>query len=165
MLKLDRAIQLCVHAHFSQKDKGGVNYCLHPIHVMLEMQRRGYNEDTLIVAVLHDAIEDSKGKVTFDTLKMECITDVQLEALIAITKKPSEKYLEEYIPRVKSNNIARSVKLFDLEHNMDITRFTYHNLEITENDKTRLQKYHNAYTILNDTQIKINQTEYTGSYQ
>ena len=52
----------------------------------------------------------------------------------------------EYIEKIKSNPIAKKVKLADLYHNSDETRKN----EITLEDKKRNQKYHKAIEILSN---------------
>lgn len=42
-----------------------------------------------------------------------------------------------YIERLSGNQIARKVKLADLEHNSDLTRL----IEVTERDLRRQEKY------------------------
>ncbi len=127
---LDLAIAIANQAHAGQIDKAGKPYISHPLTVMAQM-------DTLeskIVAVLHDAIEDSDLKIE-DLVKQgfpEFITD----AIAAITKLEGEQY-EDYILRVKSNAIARQVKIADVTHNMDISRIA----NPTEKDFQRLEKY------------------------
>ena len=56
MSTLERAIAIAATAHAGQKDKGGHPYILHPLRVMLALQK----EDERIVAVLHDVVEDTK---------------------------------------------------------------------------------------------------------
>ena len=127
---LDLAIAIANQAHAGQLDKAGNPYISHPLTVMAQM-------DTLeskIVAVLHDAIEDSELKIE-DLVKQgfpEFITD----AIAAITKLDGELY-ENYILRVKSNAIARKVKIADVSHNMDMSRIT----NPTAKDFQRLEKY------------------------
>jgi guanosine-3',5'-bis(diphosphate) 3'-pyrophosphohydrolase len=124
------AIAIATKAHDGQFDKAGKPYISHPLTVMAQM-------DTLeskIVAVLHDAIEDSDLKIT--DLVQQGFPDFIVKAIAAITKLDGEAY-EDYILRVKSNAIARKVKIADLTHNMDISRIS----NPTEKDFQRLEKY------------------------
>ncbi|NMF56742.1 HD domain-containing protein [Pseudanabaena yagii] len=124
------AIAIATKAHDGQFDKAGKPYISHPLTVMAQM-------DTLeskIVAVLHDAIEDSDLKIT--DLVQQGFPDFIVKAIAAITKLDGEAY-EDYILRVKSNAIARKVKIADLTHNMDISRIA----NPTEKDFQRLEKY------------------------
>ncbi len=124
------AIAIATKAHDGQFDKAGKPYISHPLTVMAQM-------DTLeskIVAILHDAIEDSDLKIT--DLVQQGFPDFIVKAIAAITKLKGEPY-EDYILRVKSNAIARKVKIADLTHNMDISRIP----NPTEKDFQRLEKY------------------------
>lgn len=49
-----KAIKLCFEAHRNQTDKSGLPYVFH-LHVAEQMP----NEETTIVALLHDVIEDT----------------------------------------------------------------------------------------------------------
>lgn len=61
---LERAIEIAAATHAGQTDKGGAPYILHPLRVMLRVAPGAQQ----IVAVLHDVVEDSDGKITFDDL-------------------------------------------------------------------------------------------------
>ncbi|MCA6573448.1 MAG: GTP pyrophosphokinase [Pseudanabaena sp. M158S2SP1A06QC] len=124
---------IATKAHDGQFDKAGKPYILHPLAVMAQM-------DTLeskIVAVLHDAIEDSDLKIT--DLVQQGFPDFIIKAIAAITKLVGEPY-EDYILRVKSNPIAYKVKIADVTHNMDLSRIA----NPTEKDFQRLEKYQNV---------------------
>ena len=54
---LAKAIQIAATAHLNQVDKRGKPYILHPLWVMNKVRHLG--EDYMIVAVLHDVLEDS----------------------------------------------------------------------------------------------------------
>ena len=51
----ERALQLCFEAHKDQTDKSGVPYVFHPFHLAEQME----TEETIIVALLHDVMEDT----------------------------------------------------------------------------------------------------------
>jgi len=127
---LDLAIAIANQAHAGQLDKAGKPYISHPLTVMAQM-------DTLeskIVAVLHDAIEDSD--LTIEGLVKQGFPEFITDAIAAITKLDGEQY-EDYIMRVKSNAIARKVKIADVTHNMDMSRIA----NPTAKDLQRLEKY------------------------
>ena len=113
---LFKALNLCYKAHKDEVDKAGKVYYLHPIAVALMCK----TEEEKIVALLHDVIEDTS--TTFDDLKQEEFSDEILKAIDCITKRESEEY-NDYIIRVKTNPIARAVKINDLIHNSDLSRF------------------------------------------
>jgi (p)ppGpp synthase/HD superfamily hydrolase len=91
-----------------------------------------------MVAILHDVVEDTKW--TLEDLKREGFPNSVLAALDCVTKQEGEDY-EEFVERSRSNPLARSVKLADLEDNMDLRRLH----AITEEDKNRLEKYVKAW--------------------
>lgn len=105
---IDKAVDFATKAHQGQKRKDGTEYIFHPIAVMNAVS----TNDEKIVAILHDVIEDTD----FSIEDLEFLTDKQKIALEIITKG-SESY-SEYIDRVKSNKIARAVKIEDIRHNL-----------------------------------------------
>ena len=138
---LGKAIEIAVSAHAGQMDKGGKPYILHPLWVMDQVRHLG--EDYMIVAVLHDVIEDSDwtlGKLDAIGFSAESIWAIGL-----MTHRKEQSY-DEYIKAIASNPIAKAVKLKDLEHNSRITRLK----GLRKKDFDRLEKYHRAYTYLLD---------------
>lgn len=130
------AMKIAYSAHNGQFDKSGVPYIYHPIHVAEQMT----SEDEVIVALLHDTIEDTD--VTADYLR-QFFDEHIIEAVELLTRDKNTDYFE-YIRHLKSNHLARSVKLADLFHNSDETRL----LGITDKDKARLEKYKTAIYLL-----------------
>ncbi|MFC8685940.1 HD domain-containing protein [Brevibacillus porteri] len=133
MSTLEKAIVIATQAHSGQTDKGGNPYILHPLRIMLKMP----TVKTMIVAVLHDAIEDTE--VTSEQLRNEGFSEEIVEAVIALTRNDNETYME-FVRRAKQNPIARIVKLGDLEDNSDLSRIT----NPTERDYERLRRYKKA---------------------
>lgn len=131
---LERAISIAAQAHDGQRDKAGNPYILHPLQLMLQMD----TEEEMIVAVLHDVVEDSDW--TLAKLQAEGFSENILTALDALTKRENEEYAD-FIERAALDPIARRVKLADLQDNMRITRLQ----AITEKDLNRLVKYHQAW--------------------
>jgi (p)ppGpp synthase/HD superfamily hydrolase len=134
---LENAIRIAVTAHAGQFDKGGNPYILHPLHVMEQMD----TEEEKVVAVLHDVIEDTN--MDEDTLRAAGISDVCLDAIKLLTKKPDTEY-QKYIINIKRNEIARKVKLADMRHNSDLTRIHV----IEEKHLKMIKKYHWATLVL-----------------
>ena len=110
-----RAMQIAYSAHHGQVDKAGVPYIFHPLHLAESMD----DEISCCVALLHDTVEDTE--ITPEDLAAEFPTAV-VEAVGLLTHDPSTDYFE-YVKRIRSNPIARKVKLADLNHNMDAARF------------------------------------------
>jgi len=68
------------------------------------------------VALLHDVVEDSQ-TWTVEGLRAEGYPEVIVEAVDAISRRKGEQYFS-YINRVMQNDVARSVKLADLNDNL-----------------------------------------------
>ena len=134
-----RALSLCFEAHKDQKDKSGLPYVFHPFHLAEQME----DEDTTIVALLHDVIEDTE--YTIEDLQKAGFTQNVISAIALMTHNPQMPYME-YVRAIKSNPIARAVKLADLRHNSDMTRLDI----ITQRDEERAQKYLDAIVILEE---------------
>ena len=132
-----RALALCFEAHKDQKDKSGLPYVFHPFHLAEQME----DEDTTIVALLHDVIEDTE--YTIEDLQKAGFSQNVISAIALMTHDPQVPYME-YVRAIKSNPIARAVKLADLRHNSDMTRLDI----ITQRDEERAQKYLDAIVIL-----------------
>lgn len=135
---LNKAILLCCKAHDGQFDKGGMPYYLHPFFVALNVK----TIEEKIVALLHDVVEDTN--VTFEDLEKMGFSSKIVEAIKAITKN-GESY-EEYLCKVKENEIAKKVKMEDIKHNMDLSRLSV----ITDKDLKRVEKYKKALKYLSE---------------
>jgi (p)ppGpp synthase/HD superfamily hydrolase len=135
---LARAIAIAADAHVGQLDKSGAPYILHPIRVMLRMR----SEPEMIVAILHDVVEDTPW--TFDRLRAEGFSQDVLTALDGVTRRPEETY-HEFVTRSKTNPISRQVKIADLEDNMDLKRLGE---ALTDHTVQRLRRYQSAWHFL-----------------
>jgi (p)ppGpp synthase/HD superfamily hydrolase len=94
-----------------------------------------------MVAILHDVVEDTDW--TLERLAQEGFPVEVIDALDCVTKRDGEEY-DDFVKRSASNKIARTVKLADLEHNMDARRLS----NVTEKDIERLKKYVRAWRFL-----------------
>jgi len=112
---IERAIGIALESHKSQKDKAGFPYILHPLAVMNMVT----GADEKIVAVLHDVVEDTT--ITLEDLEKYEMPSFVIEAVDAISRRKDENY-KDYIKRCGENNIARRVKLADLDHNTNEDR-------------------------------------------
>jgi (p)ppGpp synthase/HD superfamily hydrolase len=139
MSKLEEAIIIAVEAHKGQRDKFGAPYILHPLRVMARVK----TEEEMMVAILHDVVEDTEW--TFDRLRKVGFSETVVEAIDCVTKRAGESY-DSLIDRARRNPLARRVKIADLEDNMDIRRIP----EVTARDAERLAKYRRAWQTLTD---------------
>ena len=100
------------------------------------------NDKCLPVALFHDLVEDKY--ISMDELAQQAhLTEEQIAALDAITRRPGERYFD-YIARLKTNEIARKVKLADLSDNMKRCVFDL------PNRWGLIRRYAKAYGILTD---------------
>ena len=137
---LGKAIALAVDVHTGQKREGGNPYILHPLRVMMQME----TTEEMIVAVLHDVIEDGDETVV-DRLK-EIFSQEIVEAIDCMSRREGECY-EDYIARVMSNELARKVKISDIEDNINVLELPV----LKERHLKRLQKYHKIWGKLKGT--------------
>lgn len=132
-----KALKLCFETHKEQLDKSNMPYVFHPFHLAEQMK----DEATTIVALLHDVVEDSD--CTLDDLKRMGFSQEVLEAIALMTHDPAVDYMD-YVARIKTNPIAKAVKLADLKHNSDMSRLDV----ITPYDEVRAKKYRKAIRLL-----------------
>ncbi|MCW6667093.1 GTP pyrophosphokinase [Aerococcaceae bacterium NML190938] len=131
MLKL--ALEIAKKAHAGQVDKAGKDYIQHPIYVSSLVD----SPEAKAVALLHDVLEDSD--YTAGDLLVAGLPYKIVEAVEILTKHPEESY-DEYLSKIKRNDLARVVKIADLTHNSDLTRLR----EVTQQDFDRQGKYQEA---------------------
>jgi len=142
MSNLEKAISIAVENHACQVDKAGAPYVLHPLRAMFQMD----TELEMIVAVLHDVVEDAD--VTPDDLRMAGFDNEVIEAVDSVTNRDGESY-NDFIVRAGSNPIGYKVKMADLHDNLDLARIA----EPTPKDYRRLAKYEKAIKTLKAMQI------------
>ena len=136
-----KAMQLCFEAHKNQTDKSGQPYVFHPFHVAEQMP----DEETTIVALLHDVIEDTD--YSLDDLRDMGFDEDVLQALALMTHDKDVPYMD-YVAKLRGNRIARTVKLADLWHNSDLTRLD----KLDEKAYKRIEKYKAAIRLLSETE-------------
>lgn len=134
MPTLEDAISLAVEAHRGHRDKAGQPYILHPLRVMFRLD----GETERIVGVLHDVVEDSA--YTLDDLRQMGYSEQIVAAIDHLSRRENEAY-EELVKRAAAHPLARTVKLADLEDNMDIRRYA----ALDEKILGHLARYHRAW--------------------
>lgn len=136
----NKAMRIAYDAHAGQLDKCGQPYIFHPFHVAEQMD----DEASTCVALLHDVVEDSD--VTLDDLVREFPSDV-VEGVRLMTREPAVDYFD-YVRAIKGHPLAQKVKLADLAHNSDETRFAGCEDVTREMLDKRHEKYARARAIL-----------------
>ena len=119
MTAVSIAKNIALKVHSDQVDKKQYPYMAHVLDVASRVAYLG--ESYEIVGLLHDAIEDAS-PVEFRT---EVIAEINAafdnevsEAITAMTKRIGEDYFQEYLPRLKNNQVALQVKIADASHNL-----------------------------------------------
>lgn len=133
------AMKIAFKAHDGQVDKGGLPYINHPLHIAEYMK----DEDSTIVALLHDVIEDSLGVYTPEKLREFGFSEEIVNAVDILSHRKHVPYME-YIKLVKENELSRIVKIADLNHNLEISRLG----DIDEKTSRKIEKYHEAKAYL-----------------
>lgn len=122
------ALKHAVKAHAGQTDKCGQPYVLHPIAVAEVFDHDGLptyvfdigtatTEDAVVVALLHDVLEDTNYDLPSIALNAE-----QRQALKAITRASADSHTEYIDCLIEMSPLAMVVKLADLWHNLQPER-------------------------------------------
>ena len=135
--KTKMALKLCFEAHKEQTDKSGMPYVFHPFHLAEQME----TEETTIVALLHDLVEDTA--YTVEDLADMGFSKAVTDAIALMTHTKNIEYMD-YVRRIKENPIAKTVKLADLNHNSDLSRLDI----VDEKALNRRVKYLQAIALL-----------------
>lgn len=136
----NRAMKLAYAAHEGQMDKCGQPYIFHPYHLAEQMD----DEISTCVALLHDVVEDTD--VTLEELEKQFPPEV-VEGVRLLTHDPAVDYFD-YVRAIKGHPVAQKVKLADLAHNSDESRFAGMEDATEALLSRRRQKYARARDIL-----------------
>ena len=132
-------------AHYGQTDKLGVPYIFHLMAVASPTQ----TEDETCVALLHDYAEDVVPHWTEtqvrDQFKKLGLSSEAIEAILLLRHAKNEPY-EKYIQKIKNNPLAKQIKIYDLNNNMDPERLNL--LSDAETKNRLLKKYKTAMEML-----------------
>lgn len=156
MNRVQLAIEIAKRAHKGQTDKLGADYITHPLRVnrnlisnpnflKLTAQER---EDAEVAAILHDVIEDSgdNGSEVFtrEDLMMQGFTPRSIEVVVLLTRT-KDVHPDDYYRAIKSNHLARLVKLADIADNRNKHRVA----GLSEDTAARLaERYRHAMEIV-----------------
>ena len=114
-----KAATISFDAQKDQLDKAGhpgYPYFMHPLTLALQFD----DEATVCVALLHDVVEDHGDKYPMSYMEKEFPKEVVV-ALKLLTHDKHVDYIE-YVKKIKTNPIARKVKIADLKHNTNLRR-------------------------------------------
>jgi len=122
--------------HRGQVDKAGLPYVTHPARVAERMN----TPEEKVVGWLHDTVEDTA--LTLQEIEAEFGPETAA-AVDAISRREDESW-DDYLRRVRQNEVARSVKISDLIDNSNLSRL----IEVTMKDVKRQRKYNRALEYL-----------------
>lgn len=113
MSKLSKAISTATAAHDGQLYSDGEPYIFHVMRVVLRCK----TEDERIVAALHDVVEDCSDRgFDLDSIRGVGFEPHIVNAVDLLTHRVGVSYME-YILKVAGNDLARRVKIADIEEN------------------------------------------------
>lgn len=135
-----KAMGFAYRAHHGQTDPTGVPYIFHPIHLAEQMD----DEISTCAALLHDVVEDTP--VTLEELAGEFPPEV-VQTVALLTHDESMDYLD-YVRALRDHPVARKIKLADLAHNSDVSRWAGVSHETKEKLSRHLERYAHAKAIL-----------------
>lgn len=138
----NKALKIAYNAHHGQVDKSGTPYIFHPYHLAEQMN----DEISTCAALLHDVVEDTD--ITFEDLEKEFPSEV-IEILHYLTHEKGVPYLD-YVQKIKENPIAVQIKLADIAHNCDHSRFAGQVLSKEQQEYWK-KKYSEALKILKNS--------------
>jgi (p)ppGpp synthase/HD superfamily hydrolase len=143
MNMLGKAIAIASTAFSHKVDKAGKPYILHCLRVMNAVDQ--HDEDLMIIAVLHDLLEDCPNTWSLMKLAELGFNHRVIKGISYMTHEEGVDY-EVYIKTIANNPDAIKVKLADLKDNSDITRLK----GLRKKDHDRMEKYHRAFIYLSN---------------
>ncbi len=110
-MNVERAIEISYQLYDGKLEENGVPLISHPIDIALKIS----TNEAKIAALFHDALEE--GRLSIDDLVKNGFSEETIEICKALYKKDEENYLD-YIKKVKTNSIARRIKMEDIMYNI-----------------------------------------------
>lgn len=141
--ELNLALIILSCSLFEKKLRSGEDYSAHPLTVATSYTR---SKNKKIIGILHDVVEDSDWEVQ-DLIDVG-FSDRIVKGVDGVTKRPGEKYFDFIVRCSLSGEDAIDVKINDIHHNSDLTRYRH----IDDPEKTRLKQdaYNISYNYLID---------------
>lgn len=121
--KIQKAIIKATELHYGQKRKGDeLPYIIHPYSTAFILANYTNNEDVIVAGLLHDVLEDSHGRFTFDDIKREFGREVS-KIIENVSEKdkslPWEERKRMALEKIKEmDRDSLLVKSADILHNM-----------------------------------------------
>lgn len=147
---IQAAYDLAKKAHHNQADKLGKPYFSHPEAVATIIQtspsflnlKNSDKTDAIIVALLHDTIEDTN--ITPDFLLAEGFSPKTVNRVLLLTFDKAQSR-EDYYRSILTDEVARAVKVADVAHNCMKSRME----NLSDEQQVRLkEKYIKALSFI-----------------
>lgn len=151
-MNFDEAINFVKEKHKGQTRKHGTPYHTHPIAVYNILKEKGFSNDYLYVGLFHDLLEDTN--TTYEEILN--LTNKNVADCVLLLTKQNGYIMDEYISNIKSNDVARIVKIVDRIHNLSESIFADNSFKkryIEETEKYFLDLAKN--TIFEDELIRF----------
>lgn len=107
---LRNAYIIASNAHAGVLRKTGEVYLNHPLRVAQRIQQAGFDDETIMIALMHDAVEDSD--ISLAGLSWLGFSERVITGVDSVTKRSAEPY-PEAVARAASHPDGRLVKLAD----------------------------------------------------
>ena len=117
MLSLEDYIEYIKKKHNGQTRKQGTPYYLHPLEVCNILKENGFPLEYQIAGLFHDLLEDTD--TTYEDIRE--ISNEEIAEAVRLVTKEKGYCMQEYIDRIRNNEIAKMVKLADRLHNISET--------------------------------------------
>lgn len=113
-MDLEKAIEFMKKKHGNQKRKQGTPYYTHPLAVAKLLKEKGFPIEYQIAGLFHDLIEDT------DATYEEIIgfSNEEVAEAVRLVSKTEGYVMSEYVGNIKTNEMAKMVKLADRIHNL-----------------------------------------------
>ena len=113
-MNLDKYIQFMKEKHKGQLRKQGTPYYEHPLRVSEMLKEKGFGLDYQVAGLFHDLLEDTNTK---EDEILELSNEQVLRAVKLVSKEVGYT-MDDYVSRIKNNNMALMVKLADRIDNL-----------------------------------------------
>lgn len=148
---LSLALIILACSSFGKKVHSGEDFSSHPLAVAMAGTQ---SKTKRIIGILHDVIEDDlKNKPEVERWTLDDLTEVGfiprvVDGVDGVTMRPDEKYFDFIVRCGMSGEDSIDVKILDLHHNSDPTRYRH----IHDSDHTiwKQKAYNIAYHYLVD---------------
>lgn len=107
---LRNAYIIASNAHAGVRRKTGEVYLNHPLRVAQRIQLAGFDDETIMIALMHDAVEDSD--ISLSDLAELGFSERVITGVDSVTKRQGEAY-PEAVARAAGHSDGRLVKLAD----------------------------------------------------